>query len=154
MQAAGRHCRAPKTRRHPTLAACGGGTHLMTEKQRAPRNRTMILTDEDRRRYGSVLWRLDSPVELGDVLDSTIRQDVFDTLDLLPKHSFDLVFADPPYNLTKHFNGAIFKETDIGEYEEWLTSWLPKMRELLKPDGCIYVCGDWRSSSAIHRVAR
>lgn len=112
----------------------------------------MTLTDEDRRRYGSVLRRLDSPVELSDILDSTICQDVFETIDLLPRHSFDLVFADPPYNLTKNFNGVTFKETDIEEYEQWLASWLPKTRGLLKPNGSIYVCGDWRSSSAIHRV--
>lgn len=124
----------------------------MPEKRRASRNRTVVLTNEDRRRHDSALRHLDSPVALDAIEDCTICQDIFEILDLLPRHSFDLVFADPPYNLTKHFNGTTFKETDVEEYEEWLASWLPGMRELLKPNGSIYVCGDWRSSSAIHRV--
>jgi len=60
--------------------------------------------------------------------------------------------ADPPYNLTKSFNGRTFKQTDLDRYEAWLGSWLPEIRRLLKPTGSIYVCGDWRSSAAIHRV--
>jgi len=112
----------------------------------------MSLTDGDRLRYGSVLRHLDSATRLADIRDCTICQDVFDTLDLLPKHSFDLVFADPPYNLTKQFNSVTFKATDLDEYQAWLASWLPRMREILKPTGSIYVCGDWRSSSAIQRV--
>lgn len=60
--------------------------------------------------------------------------------------------ADPPYNLTKTFNGNTFKQTDLDQYETWLSSWLPGMHRLLKPTGSIYVCGDWRSSTAIHRA--
>lgn len=33
---------------------------------------------------------------------------------------------------------------------EWIDSWLRKMIRLLKPTASIYVCGDWRSSTAIH----
>jgi len=33
---------------------------------------------------------------------------------------------------------------------EWMDSWLQKMIRLLKPTASIYICGDWRSSSAIH----
>lgn len=125
----------------------------MTEKrQRAPRNRTIILTEHDRQRYGPSLRKLHAPGSLADVIDSTICQDVFDVLDLLPPHGFDLIFADPPYNLTKDFNGTTFKQTGSDEYQAWLESWLPRMRQLLKPEGAIYVCGDWRSSAAIHRV--
>lgn len=124
----------------------------MSAKRRAPRNKTMVLTGEDRQRYGRVLRRLDSPVSRMEILDSTICQDVFEVFRFLPSAAFDLVFADPPYNLTKDFNGATFKQTQLDEYEKWLESWLPEIRRLLKPNGSVYVCGDWRSSAAIHRV--
>lgn len=126
----------------------------MIEKSRAPRNRTIILTEEDRRRYRKRLKQLHTPVRLAETLDSTICQDTFEVLDLdfLPGQSFDLVFVDPPYNLTKAFNQTIFKETDLEEYEVWLDSWLCKVPRLLKPSGSIYICGDWRSTAAIHRV--
>ncbi len=124
----------------------------MADKRRAPRNRTMVLTDEDRQKYTQSLRHVDCPVSVADIVDSTICQDVFEVLDFFPQGVFDLIFADPPYNLTRDFNGTVFKQTRLGKYQDWLESWIPKMRRLLKPDGSIYVCGDWRSSAAIHRV--
>jgi site-specific DNA-methyltransferase (adenine-specific) len=124
----------------------------MMDKRRAPRNRTLVLTAAERQRCSQTLRRVDSPVLLRDILDSTICQDVFTVLPFLPAGVFDLIVADPPYNLTKTFNGNAFKQTDLNQYEAWLTSWLPQMRRLLKPTGSIYICGDWRSSTAIHRV--
>jgi site-specific DNA-methyltransferase (adenine-specific) len=124
----------------------------MTDKRRAPRNRTLFLTTAERERCSQALRQIDSRVSLRDILDSTICQDLFAVLPLLPSGVFDLIVADPPYNLTKTFNGNTFKQTDLDQYETWLSSWLPQMRRLLKPTGSIYVCGDWRSSAAIHRV--
>jgi site-specific DNA-methyltransferase (adenine-specific) len=124
----------------------------MVDKQRAPRNRTIILTDEDRQKLTKRLKQIHSIASIEDILDSTIQQDVFTILGFLPEAAFDLVFADPPYNLTKDFNGNKFKQVSLEEYEKWLESWLPTMRRLMKPTGSIYVCGDWRSSSAIHHV--
>jgi len=125
---------------------------FMTEKQRAPRNRTITLTDKDRQRLRKRLKQVHSSVRLEDILDSTICQDLFAILEFLPAASFDLVFADPPYNLTKDFNGNKFKQVTLDEYEKWLESWLGAVRRLIKPAGSIYLCGDWRSSAAIHRV--
>lgn len=124
----------------------------MDGRQRAPRNRTLVLTEDDRKRYSQALRHIDSVVSLPDILDSTVCQDLFSVLPFLPSSAFDLVVADPPYNLTKAFNGNTFRQTDLDQYESWLNSWLPEMRRLLKPTGSIYVCGDWHSSAAIHRV--
>jgi len=93
-----------------------------------------------------------SDVSLREILDTTICQELSSVLPFLPSGVFDLIVADPPYNLAKTFNGNIFKQTDLDQYETWLDSWLPQMQRLLKPTGSIYVCGDWRSSAAIHRV--
>ncbi|MCX7011611.1 MAG: site-specific DNA-methyltransferase [Candidatus Sumerlaeota bacterium] len=124
----------------------------MADGQRAPRNRTLSLSNADRQRCVRALRHIASRVSLRDILDSTICQDVFAVLPFLPSGVFDLIVADPPYNLTKSFNSNTFRQTDMEQYETWLASWLPQMRRLLKPTGSIYVCGDWRSSTAIHRV--
>jgi site-specific DNA-methyltransferase (adenine-specific) len=124
----------------------------MAKKQRAPRNKTIILTDEDRQRLSKRLKEVHTSIQLEDILDSTICQDMFTILGFLPEAAFDLVFADPPYNLTKDFNGNRFKQVSLDEYEKWLESWVKNIRRLIKPSGSIYVCGDWRSSAAIHRV--
>jgi len=87
-----------------------------------------------------------------DVRDQLFCQDVFTALPLLPELSVDLMFADPPYNLTKTFNDRKFKQTSIDEYSEWLDSWLAQTVRVLKPTASVYICGDWRSSAAIQRV--
>lgn len=122
-------------------------------KVRAPRNRTISLTNAERDLYGGQLLSLHKPVPLKAVLNRTIHQDVFAVLGFLPDHFADLIFADPPYTLSKQFNGRPFSG-QAETYEEWLASWLPKLVRLLKPNGSLYLCGDWRSSAALQRVAQ
>ncbi|MEP6945804.1 MAG: DNA methyltransferase [Acidobacteriota bacterium] len=86
------------------------------------------------------------------VADRIICGDAFTTLSRLPKQSFDLLFADPPYNLNKSFGREKFHELSVNAYEEWLDSWLVACVPLLKPSASIYICADWRSSSAIQRI--
>jgi len=126
---------------------------LAEEKKRAPRNRTITLTEEEQRFYRSRLIRLQGAATLQEIVDRTICQDIFEVLDWLPACSVDLLFADPPYNLTKSFNERSFTQISLSEYEQWLESWLKKLARVLKPTASIYICGDWRSSAAIHRVA-
>jgi len=119
---------------------------------RAPRNRTLTMTPEEFNQYRLRLLSLDDTAALDDVLDRTICQDAMAALDYLPAQSIDLIFADPPYNFTKQFNAVRFAGMSLDAYESWLMTWLPKIKRLLKPTGAIYICGDWRSSAAIHRV--
>ena len=122
-------------------------------KPRAPRNRTVTLSEAERARYAARLLRLDGPAALPDVLDRTICQDVFEILDWLPARSIDLLFADPPYNLAKSFNDRAFVPLPADEYEAWLDAWLARLVPALKPTASVYLCGDWRSSAAIQRAA-
>lgn len=47
------------------------------------------------------------------VLDKTILGDTFSVCSLLPPNSVDLIIADPPYNLSKSFNGIFFLRRKI-----------------------------------------
>ncbi|MCB8985955.1 MAG: site-specific DNA-methyltransferase [Ardenticatenaceae bacterium] len=121
-------------------------------KQRAPRNRTISLSEEERQRFAANCLRLQGPATLNTIVNRTICQDVFAVLDWLPSHSVDLLFADPPYNLSKSFNGRPFSSRSLTDYESWLESWLLPLQRLLKPTASLYICGDWRSAAAIQRV--
>lgn len=120
-------------------------------KTKAPRNRTIEVTpDEAKRLRRGLLFGVDGKdVE---IKNAVICGDSFEVLKKLPAASFDLLFADPPYNLTKSFGKEAFRELTSDEYEAWLDSWLSLCIPLLKPTASIYICGDWRSSSAIQRV--
>ena len=124
-----------------------------TGKRKAPRNRTLAVSKQEEELLSKNLVRLTGPCTLDEILDSTICQDVFDVLEWLPAQSVDLLFADPPYNLTKSFNDRTFCRIDPDEYEHWLNSWVSKIRRVLKPTSSVYLCGDWRSAAPIQRVA-
>lgn len=126
----------------------------MSEKTRAPRNRTITLTDEDRSRCRSRLLKLDAPIPVEAILNQTICQNLYDILDFLPDQFVDLLFIDPPYNLDKTFNKRSFSQRSLAGYETWLESWLAPLVKTLKPTASIFICGDWQSSAAIHRVAQ
>ena len=89
---------------------------------------------------------------LNNVLDKTILGDTFAVCPLLPPNSVDLIIADPPYNLTKSFNGTTFSKKKDVEYEKYTRQWLCAVKPLLKNTGSIYVCCDWESSLIIGRV--
>lgn len=90
--------------------------------------------------------------DLGGVLDKTIRGDLFEVCPLLPEKSIDLIIADPPYNLTKTFNGKTFVKKKDGDYEDYPRQWLRAMKPLLKEEGSIYVCCDWETSLIVGKV--
>jgi len=123
-------------------------------KTKAPRNKTITLTDEEAVLFGARLLHLDRPATLDEVVDTTICQDIVDALDYLPAQSVDLLFADPPYNMNKSFNGRKFSELPLEQYEVWLDNWISKLPRILKPTASVYICGDWRSSSAIHHIIK
>ncbi len=122
-------------------------------KARAARNRTLTLAEDEVAFYQSNLLKLSGNVSAAQIENRIINQDLFAILDWLPASFVDLMFIDPPYNLTKSFNGNSFKERSVEEYREWLEAWFPKLIHVLKPTASVYFCGDWRSSSAIHFVA-
>lgn len=112
------------------------------------------MSDSERQQYISRLLYLNGPVTLDEIIDRTVCQDTFEILDWLPAESVDLLFADPPYNLSKSFLSSSFSQISLAEYETWLDSWISKIRRTLKDNASIYVCGDWHSSAAIHKVVQ
>jgi site-specific DNA-methyltransferase (adenine-specific) len=137
---------------HFTFRASIGATCM--EKTRAPRNRTVTLSTEEMHFYQGDLLRLSGPASAKDIENKIINQDLFEILDWLPAAFADLLFIDPPYNLTKTFNSTTFRERPIDQYMDWFESWLPKLLRALKPTASIYICADWRSSSAVHLIAQ
>lgn len=121
--------------------------------EKAGRNKTIDTSvDEGRMYLERCISVKETKNDLGEVLDKTIIGNTFEVCPLLPKKSVDLIIADPPYNLTKSFNGNLFSKKKDSVYEEYTRKWLDKVKPLLKDNGSIYVCCDWESSLIIGRV--
>jgi site-specific DNA-methyltransferase (adenine-specific) len=121
-------------------------------KKPAKLNRTLRITKSEIDLYRSQLVLLNNNVIAKSIMNKIINMDLYDATDLLPSNFVDLMFIDPPYNLTKKFNSRLFKEMDLNEYEDWMDSWLRKLVRVLKKKSSIYICGDWRSSSSIFKI--
>ncbi|HEY9845845.1 MAG TPA: site-specific DNA-methyltransferase [Candidatus Caenarcaniphilales bacterium] len=125
----------------------------MDQNSRAPQNRTLTLTEAEQLQYRTHLIQLTGPVNVASILNRTLCQDLFHVLDWLPDKFVDLLFIDPPYNLAKRFNQQQVKLRSQAEYERWVDAWLSQLIHVLKPTASIYICGDWRSSLALYKVA-
>lgn len=123
------------------------------DKLKAPRNRTMELTIAEKELYKKQLCFLSNKTNIEKITNQIINQNSFVAMDYLPENSIDLLFLDPPYNLSKNFNSNSFKECSTSEYIEWFESWFVKLLKVLKSTASVYICGDWRSSAAIFFVA-
>jgi len=124
----------------------------MNAKNQAPRNRTLCLSSLDKDNLGARPLHVTGPVSCADIENRTINQDLFAVLDLLPSCFVDLLFLDPPYNLSKKFHELEFHRRSLDEYARWIESWFQTLLRTLKPTASVYFCGDWRSSAAIQRV--
>lgn len=66
-----------------------------------------------------------------------------DAIEALSKHvpdsSINLIFADPPYNIGKDFNGIKDMWKSDAEYLEWSYKWIDLCIKKLKPNGSFYV---------------
>ena len=67
----------------------------MKSSKKAPRNRTLTISDEDRE---VLSCELQTDVNN---LEGVIKGDSFQLSKKLPKQCVDLLILDPPYNLTK-----------------------------------------------------
>jgi len=122
------------------------------EKQRASRNRTLTCSADENIRLSQGLTKLVETTVATDLEGKIINQDLFEVAELLPTGFVDLIVLDPPYNLSKNFNGLVFKGKEKDEYAEYFALILDAVLPTLKPNGTVYVCSDWKTSMHIAPV--
>jgi len=113
----------------------------------------MTISHEDHVRFLPELIISPPHTRLSSPLIGTVHGDYRDWVKILPVNHVDLLFLDPPYNLDKSFNGKKFSRQSVEDYTLWLDGVLNDLKPLLKPTACIYICGDWYSSTSIFQAA-
>ena len=123
-----------------------------SDKIRAGRNRTLTVSEEE---IPDVKRIITFPEELSgksSFVDLLINADALTVLDKIPDECASLIIIDPPYNLSKTFNSSKFNAMSDNMYEEYLRTWFKRVCDKLKPDGSLYMCGDWKCSSSQQKV--
>jgi site-specific DNA-methyltransferase (adenine-specific) len=121
-------------------------------KTRAPRNRTLTCTDAEIARYSAHLLCLSGAASVASLTDRIVNQDFCLARPFLPDGFVDLLLLDPPYNLTKNYNGHIFHSKEAEAYMSWFDGVAASLLPLLHPAASVYVCSDWRTSTLVFPV--
>jgi site-specific DNA-methyltransferase (adenine-specific) len=93
----------------------------------APRNRTLFLTETERHEPVP-------PLPASPLPDHLYCGDAMEGLRRAPPA--DLIFADPPY------------DAQAG----WHAGWIAECARVLRPNGSIYVCCDWKISGVLQSI--
>ncbi len=80
--------------------------------------------------------------------------DALKVLPTLPDGTIDLIFADPPYNIGKHFAGFVDKWPSDRAYIEWCQQWLDLCTQKLSPTGTMYIMASTQSMPYIDLYLR
>jgi site-specific DNA-methyltransferase (adenine-specific) len=82
--------------------------------------------------------------------------DCFDLFAALKDASIDCCFADPPFNLEKHYGAGFTDKLERGDYLKWCFAWLDETVRLLKPGGAlfVYILPQWGFHFAVHLEER
>jgi adenine-specific DNA-methyltransferase len=70
--------------------------------------------------------------------------DVFECFSKIQNESIDLVFADPPYNIGKNFDGFKDKKNE-NDFLVWTYKWIDEVYRVLKKDGSFYLMNSTQS---------
>lgn len=65
--------------------------------------------------------------------------DCIDVLKNIDAESVDLVFADPPFNLSKVYDEGINDSLGMSEYIKWSYEWISECIRILKPGGALLI---------------
>ena len=124
----------------------------MEKKERAANNRTLTLEPEEIEGLKSRLLTESNISAETDIVNRTLNGDILQMLEFVPDGFADLIIIDPPYNLSKNFNGMKFASRSQEGYDEYLATWFPAVCKKLKSNGSLYICGDWKCTSSLQRA--
>jgi len=136
----------------------------MEKKERAERNRTIVLNDNEIEGLKNKLIlptqleimekqaKNDNQLNPDFFINKTINDDLLHAINFIPDNFANLIIIDPPYNLTKNFNGNVFSARTQKAYDEYLASWFPLVCRKLKENGSLYICGDWKCTASLQQA--
>ena len=124
---------------------------MAEEKNRAERNRTLTISQNEINSLKTIISTTKDLNNDSSVENKIFNGDILETLRIMQDSFAELIIIDPPYNLSKNFNGNKFNSMKDSDYEAYVDSWLPEVCKKLKPNGSLYLCGDWKCTSVLQR---
>ena len=113
---------------------------------KSPKNKTLDLPLSECGEYLKYCAAPTAPLSCAEAENRVICGDFFAVSRFLPEHAYQLIVADPPYNLRKDYAGEVFSHRKAEEYAAFSRRWLTEVKRLAAENASIYVCCDWQTS--------
>ncbi len=130
----------PEVFERALLLAQGRKTiQLLCDDEAAPRAAIQYFDRPNLQAFDPIEWkgRQETNRKIPDaMLNRLHRASCLDALRAIPSETIDLAFADPPFNLTKDYNGY---RDDRSDYTGWCKRWLVEYERALKPGGALFL---------------
>ena len=127
----------------------------MDGKVRAKNNRTIVLSDERKAHLAREISPApDGALSPDEAANRVFQGDCTAVMPHLPDGFAAMALLDPPYNLTKTYNKSVFRSRSEDAYRDYLASWMPLVKRLVRPGGAVYLCCDWKCTAACFEVLR
>ena len=120
--------------------------------KRSSKNKTIILDENDIEKYSQYLVILKEKSSLDSIINKTICDDFFKSINYLPDNFIDLSIIDPPYNLNKDFGNLNFRKKSNNDYTQYIDSFISLIIPHLKQTASVYVCCDLFSSAPVYDI--
>ncbi len=118
------------------------------------RNKTITLSKEDVKLYSACALHTVKEIREKGVCDTLFLGDTFKVAGHLPKASFDLMIADPPYNVSRRYGNTLFSQKSDEEYIAFTRAWIEAILPLLKPNAVVFICTDWKTGILLAPILR
>ena len=122
-------------------------------EKKAPNNRTLTISKDEYQSYKKALLKINEKIlSPSQIKNKIINGDTYEIINYLPTNFVDLLFIDPPYNLSKNYNGNKFEKKTGAGYKKWVEEWLIPLKKILKPTASIYICGYLETSAILQQI--
>ena len=113
------------------------------------RNKTLNCTPKEIKTLQRKIHHLRAKSNAKQINGKVICGDIYTIAEYLPHSFVDLLILDPPYNLSKNYNGTLFKTKEKHHYQQWFENAIHKLKPMLKPTATLYICSDWKTSMLV-----
>ncbi len=117
---------------------------------KSERNRTITINNEEINELNKYINKIDDINNTFNFINKVINGNTIEIIKYIPDNFADLIIIDPPYNLSKNYNGYNFHSMKRNEYIDYVNQWLPIVCRKLKDNGTLYICCDWKCTSEIY----
>ena len=104
------------------------------------KSKAVLILAQDRKAINLLCCRGAPGPKQMNYKNSIFNEDCLQGIKNIPNDTYDIIIADPPYNIGKDFGNDSDRQNHT-DYIEWVKLWLLECQRVLKPTGTMFIYG-------------